>query len=241
MKKERSNFKFFGLTLHIDALPETPEDIAIKQLARYLEAQHLQHLQQRLHRSHLSTFLSPMQFKEHNTLQQAQQKVLEALTDKTVLENLLKQKEKLLMHHHRPNQYHDSIVNKIAEQESGYFPYNYNVGGIRHPSYSEEVQSNEGVDRFSKDFGYRPSYEMDAEEPIEDSYHAKYDDYNHATGTFGHHESGKEAAMKAAIVPDFIYKFDNSNLNEKHPFAVKPNDPRYFDDLPFSSGKHTFH
>ncbi|XP_020290985.1 uncharacterized protein LOC109858294 isoform X2 [Pseudomyrmex gracilis] len=230
------------LSFYRNALPETPEDIAIKQLARYLEAQHLQHLQQRLHRSHLPTFLSPMQFKEHNTLQQAQQKVLEALTDKTVLENLLtKQKEKLLMHHHRPNQYHDAMVNKIAERESGYFPYHYNVGGIRHPSYSEEVQSNEGVDRFSKDFGYRPSFEMDddgsiaEEEPIEDSYHAKYDNYNHATGAFGHHESGKEAAMKAAIVPDFVYKFDNSNLNEKHPFAVKPNDPRYYSDLPFSS------
>ncbi|XP_076286685.1 uncharacterized protein LOC143212142 isoform X2 [Lasioglossum baleicum] len=36
--------------------------------------------------------------------------------------------------------------------------------------------------------------------------------------------------------PEFTFKFDDSNLAEKHPFAVKPNDPRYYQDTPFSFG-----
>ncbi|XP_076225456.1 uncharacterized protein LOC116425182 isoform X2 [Nomia melanderi] len=36
--------------------------------------------------------------------------------------------------------------------------------------------------------------------------------------------------------PDFTFKMDDSNLAERHPFAVKPNDPRYYQDGPFSTG-----
>lgn len=217
------------LSFYRDALPETSEDVALK-LARYLEAHRLQ---QRLHRSHLPTFLSSMHKKHNSLLDQEKREVLRLLTDKTVNLNL---KEKLLTwlgQHHRSSQ--------IAGREPEYI-LSYDNLDLKRPMYTEEKQSAESDGRFSKNLGYGQFFDTDRDmiEAILDSFR-EYTDFNHGMETL-HHEGGREAApVRSAAVastptePEFTYKFDKSNLKEKHPFAVKPNDPRYYDVEPFSS------
>lgn len=38
------------------------------------------------------------------------------------------------------------------------------------------------------------------------------------------------------FTPQFTFRFADSNLKDRHPFAVKPNDPRYYQDAPFFEG-----
>ncbi|XP_029663977.1 uncharacterized protein LOC115235959 [Formica exsecta] len=230
------------LSFYRDALPETSEVIALKHLARYLEAHRLQ---QRLHRSHLATFLSPMH-KKHSNLQQLNHQeerrgIVEFIPDRKAAEDILNRKLKawLERYYHSPH-YHDSLVNQITSQDSEYF---YNLDN-KYPDYPEEKQPDETNNggHFSKDLEYGPTFDVDRgeamERPIVNTFH-KYIDHNPA-GTFLHHEGGRETARPAsataeATEPEFTYRFDNSNLEEKHPFAMAPNDPRYYNDAPFSS------
>ncbi|XP_072748900.1 uncharacterized protein [Anoplolepis gracilipes] len=230
------------LSFYRDALPETSEDIVLKQLSRYLEA-HQQHLQQRLHRSHLATFLSPVH-KKHSNLQQLNheeesRRIVEILTDRKAAQDSLNRKlNAWLEHYYHPPHYHNSIVNQIASQNSA--EYIYNLNHNKYPDYPEEKQPDEtNDDHFPKELEYGRTFDVDRggamEEPVVNNFHI---DHNPALGILLHHEDGREAARPASPAetePEFTYKFDNSNLGEKHPFAVAPNDPRYYNNAPFSS------
>ncbi|XP_012222130.1 uncharacterized protein [Linepithema humile] len=218
------------LSFYRDALPETSED-ALEHVARYLKTHRLQ---QRLHRSYQPMFLSPVH-KEHDSLDR--QNVLEALSDKALLrENMLKRKLKAL--HHRPSKY----SMKIIETE---YPATYYNWDIKHLDYPEEKQRNGDDKRFPKNF--EAIFDMDKEmlKELMEDLHRKYANHNHAMDMFMHHEGGREAesavrpvkveAAEAADGPEFTFSFDDSNLEERHPFAVKPNDPRYYSAAPFSS------
>lgn len=232
-ENEKLYFHFLKLKteINVDALPETSEDIALKHLARYLAQQRIQ---QRLLRSHLTTFLSPVH-KKHSDQQldhQEERRIAEFL--KATQESKLNRKLRTWLDHlYQSSHYHAQNRN----QDSGYF---YNQ---RHkypdPDYSDEKQPDEtdNIDGriFSKDLQYERIYDMDSggatrDESVVDTFHDKYADHNHEGGI---------KSVAEATGPEFTYKFDDSNLQEKHPFAVRPNDPRYYSDAPFSSGKHS--
>ncbi|KAL0113733.1 hypothetical protein PUN28_012690 [Cardiocondyla obscurior] len=214
------------LSFYRDALSETSEDAALKHLARYLETHRLQ---QRLHQSHLPTLLSPMH-KKHNSLDRQEERLLKLLTEKKITLNDLIFIIKNLAHRYRIN--HNPIADQITDRELEYFQPYYNP---RSPVYPEEKQLNENDDRFPKDIAYEQSFDVlgTLTKYLQD----KYGNFNHEMETL-HHEGGREAAPirteTAAIGPEFTYEFDNSNLKEDHPFAVKPNDPRYYGKAPFA-------
>ncbi|EFN61061.1 Neural proliferation differentiation and control protein 1 [Camponotus floridanus] len=227
------------LSFYRNALPETSsmsDDIALKHLIHYLEAHRLQ---QRLHRSHLTTFLSPVH-KKHSDFQQLnrqEERLIEYLTDRKAAEESLNQKlNAWLKHYYHPPNYHDSIADQIVKQNSEYFR---NLDH-KYSDYPEEKQPDEmnSNGHFSKDLEYRQTFNVDRgramDESVVDTFH-KYIDHNPA-GISWHHEGGRKTARPTeATEPEFTYEFDNSNLEEKHPFAVAPNDPRYYDKAPFSS------
>lgn len=217
------------------------DNIALKHLIHYLEAHRLQ---QRLHRPHLTTFLSPVH-KKHSDFQQLNhdERLIEYLNDRKAAEESLNQKlNAWLKHYYHPPNYHDSMTDhQIVKQNSEYF---HNLGH-KYPDYPEEKQPDEmnSNGHFSKDLEYRQTFDVDRgramEESVVDTFH-KYIDHNPALGISLHHEGGRKAGRPGeATEPEFTYEFDNSNLEEKHPFAVAPNDPRYYDKAPFSSGKHS--
>ncbi|XP_011329146.1 uncharacterized protein LOC105274586 isoform X2 [Ooceraea biroi] len=230
------------LSFYRDALPKTSEDVALKHIARYLEAQReaqreALRLQQRLHRSHLSMFLSPMH-KKHNGLQLDKQarEILKILNDKLREGEAYQEKDKTwAVHRHRP-MYDDPML-QIAEQEAGSYLLPYYHLGTDHLGYPEEKQPSEKDDRFTKGLGFDVDRDvMEKSRVVMLPMHSFYGKHNHETDVL-HHEGGSEAApmQPAATEPEFTYKFDNSNLEDKHPFAVKPNDPRYYSNTPFSS------
>ncbi|XP_012539447.1 uncharacterized protein LOC105838437 isoform X2 [Monomorium pharaonis] len=236
-----------------DALSETSEDVALKHLARYLEAHRLQ---QRLHRSHLPIFLSPMHKKHNNALdRQEERENLKFPADRKVaLENLeswgpynlQKFWTRWLTPHYRPNN-NNLLADQITpNREPNYLSPYYNLN-LKRPVYTERKQPNKNDDRFSKNLEYEQIFDVldsnrDALESMLDSFSDNYVGYNHEMETL-HHEGGRGAAPMGPVTagesgttkPEFTYKFDNSNLKEKHPFAVKPNDPRYNGETPFSS------
>lgn len=200
--------------------------------------------------------------KKHNNAldRQEEREVLKLPADRKVtLENLeswnpynlQKFWTRWLAYHYRLNN-NDLMANQITNQEPEYLSSYYNLD-LKRPVYTEEKQPNKNDDRFSKNLGYGQIFDVldsnrDALESILDSFREKYVGFNHEMGTL-HHEVGREAASmhpatvaaSAVTEPEFTYKFDDSNLKEKHPFAVKPNDPRYYGETPFSSGKHMVH
>ncbi|XP_029171034.1 uncharacterized protein LOC114940494 [Nylanderia fulva] len=209
------------LSFYRDALPETPEDIALKQLARYLEAQ--QRFQQRLHRSHLATFLSPVH-KKHSDQQLDHQEERRIEFLKATQESRLNRKLRTFLDHlYQSSHYHA----QNRDRNSGYF-YNqrHNYPEEKEP---DETDNNDGP-VFSKDLEFKQIFDVDSggamrDESVVGTFHDKYMDH--------HHGSGIESAAEA-MEPEFTYKFDDSNLQEKHPFAVRPNDPRYYNE-PLSS------
>lgn len=212
---------------YADALPETSEDIALKHLVRYLETQRLQ---QRLHRSHLSPFLSPMH-KKH--MIQNPRDLLDALTNKVALEKLRQQKLKMWTRH-RQHQYQDSI-DQVVPERNYLLPYDLDFK-LDYPDVKSSKDDGQG---YGDGFGY--DYRDDGViEKFTLDFHNRYMDRDHTNVL---HEGAREAAVHSPATlsgPEFTYKFDDSNLEEKHPFAVKPNDPRYYSDAPFSFGKYTY-
>lgn len=187
-------------------------------------------------------FLSPMHKKHNNLLDRQEERgILKFLTDRKITLDNMKQ-FLTWMGHHRLNPSADQITNRELEYLLSY----YNLD-LKHPAYSEEKQPKENDSpTFPKNLRYEQIFRDPMEESILDSFREKYIDFNHEMGTL-HHEGGREAApmhpapaaISEVIEPEFTYKFDDSNLKEKHPFAVKPNDPRYYGEAPFSSGKHS--
>ncbi|XP_078042553.1 uncharacterized protein LOC144472951 [Augochlora pura] len=49
-------------------------------------------------------------------------------------------------------------------------------------------------------------------------------------------ENDRKLEKTEPAKPAFTYRFDDENLMEKQPFAVKPNDPRYYEDARFDFG-----
>jgi len=172
-------------------------------------------------------FLSPVHKKHDSVPQLDHQKAQELLE---ILANKLREKVETnhvdwMNHRHRP------MYDPSLQKQARYFFPHY------HVDYPEE-KPNENNDRFIKDLNYGRTFDMDRG-MMEESVPSFYGKHNHVMGVL-HYEGGSEAApMQPANELEFTYKFDNSNLEEKQPFAVKPNDPRYYKDMPFSSGKYS--
>lgn len=180
--------------------------------------------------------------KKHSNLQQLnhqeERRIVEYLTGRKAAEDSLNRKlNAWLEHYYHPPNYHDSIVDQITNENSGYF---HNLGH-KYPDYLEEKQPDEMNNNgpFSKDLDFGQIFDVDKGREMENTFHNRYIDHNPTLGISLHYEGGREAARPVeATEPEFTYKFDNSNLETKHPFAVAPNDPRYYDEA-FSSGKHS--
>ncbi|XP_076649964.1 uncharacterized protein LOC143357389 isoform X2 [Halictus rubicundus] len=108
--------------------------------------------------------------------------------------------------------------------ELPYLPRETNAEEPTFPEENYEYEQSETLKRPP----YAPPVRFDKgmkEEPLSD-YQGNY-----------RSESGKQDDRKPQKPKqEFTFKFDDSNMAEEHPFAVKPNDPRFYQDTPFDSG-----
>ncbi|XP_032664974.1 uncharacterized protein LOC116841303 [Odontomachus brunneus] len=208
------------LSFYRDVLPETSEDIALKYLARYLKAQRLQQY------LHPSPFRSPMHKKQHSVQldRQKQRELLETLK-KTTLENLRRQQKLRTWPRHYHQQYYP--INDMSGQD--YLMNYYKL------DYPEMKSSEDDSQSYGDSLGYGQAFpDANGDAVAELDFRGKWMEGDHAIVL---HEGGREnTARPAAIDRDTLitFRFDKSNLQEKHPFAVKPNDPRYYSNAPFT-------
>ncbi|XP_011152303.1 uncharacterized protein LOC105190958 [Harpegnathos saltator] len=215
------------LSFYRDALPETSEDIALKYLARYLKAQRLQQYLQ-------PSFRSPMHKKHSMQLDRQRREFLEVLK-KTTLENLRRQHKLKTWPPHYHQQYNP--INKIIPEQD-YLLNFYDLGlKVGYPKI--EKSSEDDGEGYGDGLGYGrafPEADGDAMEPML-GFHGKWMESDDAIML---HEGGKENSARPAAVGEAMvtYRFDKSNLEEKHPFAVKPNDLRYYSRASSSDGSY---
>ncbi|XP_076169837.1 uncharacterized protein LOC143147953 isoform X1 [Ptiloglossa arizonensis] len=227
------------LKFYRDKVPETSENIGLRQLIKYLEQGH---------QFRLSPFLANQAHKKHQLQldRQKERDLLETLTDKASLADILR-KEKLKEWNYRQTRYNEPI-NEMPREREHYLPlYEVNpfddpleYSGFKLPYLPPEANS-EDANYQDDSYGYgrnvpfkHPTYEERTdfskgmkEEPmleLHESYSESIDGID------------RKLQKTHATVPKFTYKFDDSNLDDRHPFAVKPNDPRYYQEAPFFSG-----
>ncbi|XP_050583163.1 uncharacterized protein LOC126918799 isoform X2 [Bombus affinis] len=212
------------VTLSTGELNFYRDEIAFRQLMKYLEGQ----------RTHFLSLLANQARKKHHLGldRQKERDILEALINKGSLADI-QRKEKAKGWNYRQTRYNKPF-NELPQERMHYFPlYELNPleSSLEYPNfklpYLPREMNGEDTNVQDDDYGYDET-NLDRgmkEEPLE--FHGSY-------GSGSINEYGKndiQIQKLEATTPDFTF---DSNLRDRQPlFAVKPNDPRYYQDAPF--------
>ncbi|XP_017881525.1 uncharacterized protein LOC108625770 isoform X2 [Ceratina calcarata] len=219
------------LDFYRDEIPESSESIALRELIRYLEGQ-----RQRF----------PSLHKKYHADLEKQRDLFEALMDKGSLTELLRKPKEW---EYRRIQYNDPPINELKPVRELYVPFYESKAPFDSPSeYSNLKLSNfpsdtdeDDTNFQDNDYGYnnrmppldRSTYEETnfdrgmKEETLQE-FHRNYDGTVDQDG-----KDDRQMHKPSADLPNFTYRFDPPNLRERHPFAVKPNHPKYYEDNSF--------
>ncbi|XP_017755196.1 PREDICTED: uncharacterized protein LOC108547269 isoform X2 [Eufriesea mexicana] len=224
------------LNFYSDDTPASSENIALKELIKYIEGQ----------RSHLPSLLASQARKKHHLDLDLQRRkdLLEALVNKETLAEILR-KGKLKGWNQRTR--YNEPIEELAKQRETYLPFT-NLMPLTNPIKNPNMKlfyfprgEDENFENDDVGTGNDPNPVMKhmlneetnfdrgmKEEPLLEFY-----------GSFsGSVDEGRKNDMRLQqphmAASEFTFKFDDSNLRERHPFAVKPNDPRYYQDTSFS-------
>lgn len=204
---------------------------------KYLEGQ----------RTHFLSLLANQARKKHHLGldRQKERDILEALFDKGSLADI-QRKEKAKGWNYRQTRYNGPI-NELPQEREHYFSlYELNPleSSLEYPNfklpYLPREMNGEDTNLQDDDYGYdrnplskHLSFDetnLDRgmkEEPLE--FHGRY-----SSGSINEYGKNDMQIQKLeATTPDFTF---DSNLRDRQPFALKPNDPRYYQDAPFFLG-----
>lgn len=194
---------------------------------KYLEGQ----------RTHFLSLLANQARKKHHLGldRQKERDILEALINKGSLADI-QRKEKAKGWNYRQTRYNKPF-NELPQERMHYFPlYELNPleSSLEYPNfklpYLPREMNGEDTNVQDDDYGYDET-NLDRgmkEEPLE--FHGSY-----GSGSINEYGRNDIQIQKLeATTPDFTFA---SNLRDRQPlFAVKPNDPRYYQDAPFFLG-----
>ncbi|XP_015602492.1 uncharacterized protein LOC107271249 isoform X2 [Cephus cinctus] len=235
-----------------DVLPESPKDITLKQVARYLEAQsHQQHYYPRL-----PTHFKSRNHKEHllELLREKEKNILDDLTEKShiidVLQNQLKELD--YQQQIQKNNFFNDLAPRNERQRAFYelesiprqFPNNY--GNFRIPILEKPSENGLNFENTERNYpvvnvpiapvSHKQERYLNRgmkEEPFS-IFPGRHVQFHKDLSGDNVDDSIVNRETTEPIV-QFTFKFDDSNLADKDPIAVKPNDPRYYQDNPFST------
>lgn len=202
-------------------------------MIKYLEGQ----------RTHYPLFESQTYKKHHLDLYRQKKELLEALINKRNLAEILR-KEKPKEWNYRQIKYNEPI-NELAQEREHYSPLyemlnpfqsSLEYMNFKMPYFPHETNDDEDMNfQDDNEDGYDQNFDRGMKEEPLFELHGSY------SGSIN--EDGKtdmQIQKPQATIPEFTFKFEDSILPERHPFAVKPNDPRYYNDVPFSLGMSNF-
>ncbi|XP_017794239.1 PREDICTED: uncharacterized protein LOC108575843 [Habropoda laboriosa] len=221
------------LDFYRDEVPEISENIMLRQVIKYLEGQ----------RARFSSLLANQAHKKHRVdLDRLKERdLLEALVNKGSLAEILRN-GKPKGWNHRQMRYNEPI-NESPQQREPFYDLNPFESPLEYPNFKLPYyprETNEEDGNFQDD-GYQydrnpPLKQMAYEEtnfnkemkdePLLD-FHGSYD------GSMVNEDEGdndRKTQKPHMTNPEFFFKFDDLNPPERHPFAVKPNDPRYYQE-----------
>lgn len=191
---------------------------------KYLEGQ----------RSHFLSLLASQAHRKHrlDLDRQKERDLLEALINKGILAETLK-KGKPKGWNYRQTRYNEPINESPRERERYFLQYS----SFKLPYFTREMNEEDGTNFQDDDYGY------DQNPPLK---HLSYDEINfdrgmkeeplEFRGSYGglvNEEDDKSDVQTQKLQTTTPYFSFDSNLYERHPFAVKSNDPRYYQDGPF--------
>ncbi|KAK1121558.1 hypothetical protein K0M31_010356 [Melipona bicolor] len=212
------------ITLSTGELNFYRDELALRQLMKYLEGQ----------RSHFLSLLASQVHKKHrlDLDRQKERDLLEALINKGILAKTLKN-GKPKGWNYRQTRYNEPINESPRERERYFLEYS----SFKLPYFTREMNEEDGTNFQDDDYGY------DQNPPLK---HLSYDEINfdrgmkeeplEFRGSYGglvNEEDDKSDVQTQKLQTTTPYFSFDSNLHERHPFAVKPNDPRYYQDGPF--------
>ena len=199
-----------------------PDEFALRQLMKYLEGQ----------RSHFLSLLANQARKKHrlDLDRQKERDLLEALITKGSLAEILK-KGKPKGWNYRQTRYNEPINESPRESERYFWEYS----SFKLPYLTREMNEDDGTNIQDDDYGY------DQNPPLK---HLSYDEINFDRGMKeeeplefrGSYEDDRNDVQTQTLRTTTPYFSFDTSLRERHPFAVKPNDPRYYQDGPFFVG-----
>ncbi|KAK9298289.1 hypothetical protein QLX08_008304 [Tetragonisca angustula] len=207
------------ITLSTGELNFYRDEFALRQLMKYLEGQ----------RSHFLSLLANQARKKHrlDLDRQKERDLLEALITKGSLAEILK-KGKPKGWNYRQTRYNEPINESPRESERYFWEYS----SFKLPYLTREMNEDDGTNIQDDDYGY------DQNPPLK---HLSYDEINFDRGMKeeeplefrGSYEDDRNDVQTQTLRTTTPYFSFDTSLRERHPFAVKPNDPRYYQDGPF--------
>lgn len=186
-------------------------------------------------RSHFLSLLANQAHKKHrlDLDRQKERDLLEALISKGSLAETLK-KGRPKGWNYRQTRYNEPI-NELPRERERYF---WEYSSFKLPYFAREMNEEDGTNFQDDDYGYDQKSLK----------HLSYDEINFDRGmkeeplefraSYGGlvNEDDKTDVQTQKLQTTTPYFSFDSNLHERHPFAVKPNDPRYYQDGPFFVG-----
>lgn len=188
-----------------------------------------------------SLFGSQPYKKHHLDLYRQKKKLLEALINKRNLAEILR-KEKPKEWNYRQIKYNEPI-NELVQEREHYSP----LYEMLNPFQSSLKYVNFKMPYFPHETN--DDEDMNFQDDNEDGYDQNFDRGMKEEPLFGLHgsysgsinENSKIDIQKPQVtIPEFTFKFEDSILPETYPFAVKPNDPRYYNNALFSLSMSNF-
>ncbi|XP_033223752.1 uncharacterized protein LOC117177268 isoform X2 [Belonocnema kinseyi] len=194
------------LEFYQDTVPKMADDITFEQLARlYLEARN--HQQRGIQHVHIPLHLNPRFHKDHR------------------FDYLLQKERGGFDAREIPN-----LIDLLQKQNLNPIEYIQQI----HRNDLPHVRYIPSLDRYQE---YDPFKEAELEKGMKEGpfidYSGNYVKLNEG-GELKHLERIGQHEQHFQRTPEFTFAFGEPDLSEKHPFALRPNDPRYYQEAPFS-------
>ena len=220
-----------------DVEPEPPEDIAYERLAHYLELRNQQPL--KVNRGELATYSEYLDYwrrKEKERLEN--QRLLDVLQNQKV-------KERYQDAHQWPSQYESrEDYSRSSSNENEPPTYiNRNPAPSRFEDYSNiKIPFAKNIFVNQEPYYNVPSsrYSPRLDSPENENYPIEDIDSELLLKLQGKIMEPNENNPNTKVIekslkfsrnePEFTYKFDPPKINERDTFAIKPNDPRYYEN-----------
>nr|XP_033331029.1 uncharacterized protein LOC117223023 isoform X2 [Megalopta genalis] len=215
------------LKFYRDEVPETSENALLRQLVKYIESQGRQF--------RLSMLLANQDHwkRQMEVDRQKKSSLVEALTNNERIDETPRGMEyypSVYLPKYFPPSDRNNLYDSLLEYLNYNLPYPPRENSDEEPSLPDEDYEYDQAESFK-----RPPYDAPnrfdkgmKEEPLSE-YQGIY-----RSGLIK--QGGRKLQKPQPVQPEFTFQFDDANLMEKHPFALKPNDPRYYQDAPFDSG-----